>query len=192
MRERASKSLRSRLFVGAVACVGVLALTQCKSDSTAPVKVAATDLAAPVNSSVVKAVEGQTFSFSDGGAFAPALAGQPLTMAFTNTSSAAPTATIVVGGVTYVATTTFGSCIFTFSTAFFGQLVWVINPCSFIVGTAGIPANGQTTNMTLLFRLGSGSSVPITLPGAINPDGSVTLNGVEIGTVTVTNATGGA
>lgn len=189
---------RRRLTVSAAACVGVLALTQCKSDSTAPGKVAAANVVAPISTSTVAAVSGQTFTFPGGGAaLSPALAGQTISLTFSNTTAANPTTTVTSAAGSFTASTSFGSCIFTVSTSTIpgitvGQVI-TVNPCQLNVQTGGVQATGQATTVNILLQLGLTPSAPQQSQVTINPTtGTVTVNGVNTGTVTLTPVTGGA
>ena len=117
-------------------------------------------------------------------------------VAFTSTD-ASPTFAISAGGATATGTTTFGSCIFTITASTFpvgsklavGQSVRV-NPCQLKVATSGGSANGLPSNRDVKFVLGTVNSNGKNLPVAINANGSVVLNGVTIGTVTIAVVTG--
>ena len=194
------KVWRTRLFAGAVACTAVVALTQCDTEATAPQKVAAGNLVAPVQATVIKAVEAQTFSFTNAGAvLSPVLANKSFTLTFTNTSAASPTTTVVVpgtGGGTFVAATTYGSCIFTITSSTIagitvGQQI-TVNPCTLNVATGGVKANGQATTVNILLQLGQIPSATNQSTVIIDPTtGIVTINNVNTGTtVTLATATG--
>lgn len=189
--------------VAAVLAVGV-ASTACKDDSTAPkVMVAATDAVVTVNSNVTSALVGTTFNFAGGaGALAPAVANQNLALTFGGTATV-PTADMVITSSTGAtvgtlgANVTFGSCIFVVSRSSFpaghslalGQTV-TVNPCNIRIGTTGAVANGQATSRSVALLLGAAASSGASVIVAVTPSGGITLNGNNVGTVTLTPISG--
>lgn len=108
---------------------GVLTVLGCPGgDEEEPLKVAATDAVLNGDSTVVRALENQPFTFASGEALSPALADQPITLTFTNTAAATPTFTVTAPNVRgtdgnparATGTTAFGSCTFSVAT---GQTV---------------------------------------------------------------------
>jgi len=202
MRKRGLSGPRSRLMVGALTCVAALFLTQCK-DAVAPEKVVTEDIVVPITVATVAAVEGVTFSFpaAAGAVLAPALANQPFSVAFTNTASATPTASFAVPGATgtdgqpgrIVATTTFGSCIFTVTSTNLPNipLTITVNPCSINASTGGVPATGASTTVGAAVVFGTATSGTAVVVVNVSPTGVVTINGANAGTVTVVSVTGG-
>lgn len=195
MRQYRSTVLSQRIAAIVVASSAVLALTQCKKSPTEPIKVAAADLNAPLNSSVAAAAVGKTFTFNGGGAvLAPALTGQTFSATFTSASAVTFATT---GGGSASATVAYGSCIFTISISTItglpsGTTVTIPN-CSLTFNTTGHPANGTTSSVNAFLTFGTFFSVPLPTNVTINPDGSVTLpGGGGLGTVTITNGTGAA
>jgi hypothetical protein len=171
-----------------------------------PLKVAATDAVLTVNSTVVRALDNQPFTFSSGEALSPALANQPVTLTFTNTAAATPTFTVTAPNVRgtdgnpagATGTTAFGSCSFSVASSTFqggtgpqvGQTI-TVNPCRVDAATGGI----QTTVLTqvqIRVALGLTFSQFRVADIVINPTtGEVTLNNVATGqTVTLQLATG--
>ena len=120
----------------------------------------------------------------------------PTTLAFTSTS-ATPSFSIASGVSTATGTTTFGSCIFTIVSSNFpagpltvGRGDININPCTLNVATAGGRADGSTTTRSVRLTLGTAVSNPVDLPVTINANGTVVINNVTVGTVTVSPVTG--
>lgn len=194
------KVWRTRLFAGAVACTAVVALTQCDTVATAPKQVVAANLTVATTKATVPALEAQTLSFAGAGAvLATGTAGASFTLALTNTAAATPTATIIIAGATntnVVSTTTFGSCIFTVTSAtgpfaflFPAGRVITIDPCQITVNAAG-QQTGTTSTNPILVKLGTFNSAPLQIPVTISPTGVITIAGTTVGTTTVTNATG--
>ena len=194
---------RARVSAGAVLCAAALAVSACKKTPTAPIKVAATNTVAPVTKAVVAAIEATPFTFPNGGgALAPALTGQTITLTVTNTAAATPTTTIAVPGVTgtngqpgrVVASTTFGSCIFLVTSSNIasipvGSTITVPN-CTLNVGTAGAPATGATVSVPSTMTLGTSTSSPVNLPVTVSPTGTVTVGTTTVGTTTTVTGTG--
>jgi hypothetical protein len=190
---------------------GEEAATPVTPPTTAPVAVAASDLAVPVAPATVQTLEAQTFTFSSGAALTPALANQPITLAFTNTTSATPTATVTAPNVRgtdgqparFAGTTEFGSCTFVVTTSTFpagsgpqvGDRI-TVNPCQVNVSTGGVQATGQATTVQILLQLGATPSAANQSTVSINPTtGVVTINNVTlpagVGSVTLQTFTGG-
>jgi len=188
----------------------------------APVVVAASDLAIAAAANTVQSIEGQTFALANGSAIAtpaaggcnptcPTLATQPITVTFTNTNLATPTATIVAPNVTgtdgqparFSGPTTFASCTFvvTLSTFPLGSGPQVgntitVNPCQIIAETGGVQATGQATTVQILLQLGAVPSAANQATVSINPTtGVVTINNVTlsaaVGSVILQTVTGG-
>lgn len=196
--------------------VGALTVLGCGGgeEQAAPVQVvpSGTVTQVPLATTTVQAVAAQTFSFPTGGAaISPALANQPITLAFTNTASATPTATVIAPnvrgtdgqlGARFSATTTFGSCTFVVTTSTFppgtgpqvGDTI-TVNPCQLNVSTGGVQATGQATTVQVLLQLGAIPSAENQSTVSINPTtGVVTVNNVTlpagVGTVTLIPVTG--
>ena len=155
------------------------------------------NVSTPVTALNAAAVVNTPFSFPAG---VPAFGttGTATTLALTNTA-ASPTFSITSGGRTATGVTTFGSCIVTVTASTFlppsplavGQSI-TINPCSLNVGTSGGAANGSSNATNVSLVLGTVASSNVVLPVIINPNGSVVINNVIVGTVTVAVVTGGS
>lgn len=203
-----------RTVVRLMAMVGVLAgaltLLGCPGgDEEEPLKVAATDAVLNVNSTVVRALENQPFSFASGAALSPALANQPMTLTFTNTATATPNFTVTAPNVRgtdgnparATGTTAFGSCTFSVASSTFspgpppagpqvGQTI-TVNPCQVNAATGGIQT-AVLTRLDIRVQLGVTTSQFRVADIFINPTtGEVTLNNVATGqTVTLQLGTG--
>jgi len=183
---------RLMAIVGVLA--GMLTILGCPSEDE-EVLVAGSNTVIPANSTTVRAIEGQTFSFPNG---VPALAGldqslatQPVTMAVTPTAF-----TLTSAGRTATGTTTFGSCIFTVQTSNIpgvnpGEQI-TVNPCQVNAQTGGVQATGQATTVQILLQLGVTPSAANQASVSIDSTtGVVTVNNVNTGvSVTLVVATG--
>ncbi len=168
----------TRMVLRLMAVVGVLAgaLTTlgCPGGQEAegPVLVAASDASIPVDSTSAQALEGVTFTLPSGEAISspaaggcnpacPALATQPITVTFANTTSPTPNATLASGGNTATGTTTFGSCTFKVTSSNFppgtgpqvGNTI-TVNPCQVSAKTEGVQVTGQATTVPISLQLG--------------------------------------
>lgn len=164
--------------------------------------VAATNVSANANAAVVGAVGTTPVVFANGFAGVSA-SGAPVavtgatTVAFSG-SGASPNVSITNGGRTASGVTTFGSCIFTFTASTFtppsdfdvGKSI-TVNPCSLNVSTANKSASGGASQTPVTFSFGSATSNSFTQSVTVNSAGAVSVNGVPVGTVTITNVTGG-
>ena len=173
------------------------ALTACGGGGTsAPIStsIATTNTAAAVTATTAAAVVNEPFTFAAG---VPDFGTTtPTTVAFTSTG-ATPAFAISAGGATATGATTFGSCIFTITASTFpaGSKLAVnqsvrVNPCNLNVATSGGNANGAASNREVKFVLGTVDSNGNNLPVVINADGSIILNDVTLGTVTISVVTG--
>ena len=159
--------------------------TTTASSNLPPVAVSATTASAVVN---------QPFAFASG---VPEFGTTtPTTVAFTS-SGATPAFAISADGATASGPTTFGSCIFTITASTFptgsklavGQSVRV-NPCNLNVTTAGGNANGAPADREVKFVLGTLNSSGRNLAVVINSNGTVVINSVLFGSVTISVVTG--
>ena len=149
---------------------------------------------AAVTASTAAAVVNQPFTFESGVPDFGTTA--PTTLQFTS-ATATPAFAISSGGFSASGATTFGSCIFTITSSTFpagsklavGQSVRV-NPCSLNAATSGGNANGSASDREVKFVLGTLNSNGKNLPVVINANGSVVINGITIGTVTISVVTG--
>ncbi|HVZ47248.1 MAG TPA: hypothetical protein VG916_00565 [Gemmatimonadaceae bacterium] len=165
-------------------------LTQCKSEPTAPVKVAAGNLNVAMSSNVASAAVGKTFTFPGGGAaLTSSLAGQTFALTFTSSSAA----TFAVGTGTASAAVAYGSCTFTVTGSTIAGLpngVYTIPNCNMTFNTSGTPVGGTATVGATL-TLGGVLSNPIEVSVTIDSNGTVAIGSSTLGTVTITNGTGG-
>ena len=173
------------------------ALTACGGGGTsAPISTLTptSNLTAAVTATTAAAVVNKPFTFAAG---VPDFGTTtPTTVAFTSTG-ATPAFAISAGGSTATGATTFGSCIFTITASTFpaGSKLAVnqsvrVNPCNLNVATSGGNANGAASNREVKFVLGTVDSNGNNLPVVINADGSIILNDVTLGTVTISVVTG--
>lgn len=215
------KVFRLTASVGVLA--GMLTIFGCGSGNRAPepVSVAQSDISVPVAANTAQSLEGLTFAFANGSAITspasggcdpacPSLATQPITLTFTDTSAAQPTATITAPNVVGTdgqparmsGTTVFGSCTFRVALSTFlpgsgpqvGNTI-TVNPCQFNVKTGGVQANGQATTVQILLQLGANPSAAQQSTVSINPTtGVVTINNFTlpagVGSVTLVVVTG--
>jgi hypothetical protein len=156
------------------------------------------------NAAVLGAVGTTPVTFANGfsgvdGSGNPVSISGATTVAFGSTG-AGPVATISNGGFTASGPTTFGSCIFTFTTSNYADSSplgkgkqFRVDPCTLNVNTAGFAANGNAINTTGFFNFGVNNSAPFVVsPVTINANGTVFLGTTSVGTVTVSNVTGGS
>ena len=158
-------------------------------------KVAAADTVIAASPTAVPAVVSIPFAFPGG---VPDLGTTvTTTIAFTSTGTL-PNFTIDAPGQgTATGSTEFGSCIFRVTNSSFpathrlgaGRII-TINRCTFILNTKGSPANGTPITRTIVWQLGGGVSVPISITLTIRADGVVVVNSVTIGSTTVNEVTG--
>lgn len=180
--------------------------TACKRSTDAPVLVAAVDFVAPVNDAITDAVEGITFTFPGAAAAAfsePSLAGQTAALTFNNPDTGPTTTTVNFTSATgastgsFTANVTYGSCVFAVAASSFptghrlstGQIV-TVNPCNIRLGTQGAPADGVARARAAVFILGAAASTGTTVTVTVNPGGSITVNGRDVGTVTLVPVSG--
>lgn len=161
--------------------------------SEAPVMAVAADAQVPAAAAVTAAVVDVPFTFTA----VPALGTTATTtIAFTSTATT-PAFSIASGGMTATGVTTFGSCIFAVTSSNFpaghalalGQTV-VVNPCNLNVNTTGAVANGVATSRSVALLLGAAASAGSSVIIAVTSGGALTLNGNNVGTVTLTPVSG--
>ena len=171
-------------------------LAACGGGDSLPVTTttSTSNVTAAVSSSTAAAVVNQPFTFAAG---VPDFGTTtPTTVTFTS-ATATPAFAISADGFTASGPTTFGSCIYTVTSSTFpagsklavGQSVRV-NPCNLNVATAGGNANGAPADREVKFVLGSVNSNGKNLAVVINANGSVVINSITIGTVTISIVTG--
>ena len=171
------------------------ALAACGGGGPLPdTTIATSNLTAPVNANIAAALVNQSFTFAAG---VPDFGTTtPTTMTFTS-AAASPAFAISGDGFAASGLTTFGSCIYTVTASTFpagsklavGQSVRV-NPCNLNVATANGNGNGASADREAKFVLGTLNSSGKNLPVAINANGSVVVNNITIGTVTISVVTG--
>jgi hypothetical protein len=189
--------LRLMAIVGGLG--GALMVLGCSGgDGGTSTEIATHDAAIPIDSRTVQALEGQTFMLSSGATISPELADQPMSLTFTNTAEATPTATVTVPDVQgtdgnpaqFTSTVTFGSCTFTVTASNFPSRgpqrgdKFTINPCHYDVATHGIRTNHGTL-VNILVRLGLIPSASQQAAVMIAYDGEVTVNGVDTGYIVI-------
>jgi hypothetical protein len=119
------------------------------------------------------------------------------TVAFSTGTATSPVATFTSSGLTATATTTFGSCLFTFAansrhpaTHPFGPgKTFKVDPCSITIPTANTKADGNTQIMDISMTFG-GYTITYGYPVVVDSSGAVTIGGTKVATVTVVNTTG--
>jgi hypothetical protein len=136
-----------------------------------------------VSSNNVQALVGQPLTFQNGSIFDPSLGNNPATLTFTSQNQASLTS----GGSTSSATTTFGSCTFTFTQGPLAGKRITFTTCTFQVTAGNVTAGGGAVSGTLTLTLsgpnGSGSSAVITVQVSILANGTLLINGVSTGIV---------
>lgn len=154
-------------------------------------QVASSNVTAAVTASTVAGVAAEPFVFSSG------VSDFGTTSATTVTLNSASSFSVSSSEGSASGNLGFGSCIFTVTTSTFpstsplglGKTV-TINPCSITVNTAGLRAEENAIARAVRFVLGVNTSQPKDLQVDISTDGTVTVKGVAVGTVTLTPATG--
>ncbi len=182
------------LLASALALAAVLSACGGGGSSSPPVQVVTTNATLAANPTSVPALANTPLGFTNG---VPAFGTTAeTTLLFTSTSTS-PGFSIASGGATATGATTFGSCIFTVGASTFpassplgmGRTV-TVNPCSIAANTAGSPANGAPALRNITLQLGAVSSRAASITITVSPTGSIAINGVTAGTVTLANATG--
>lgn len=190
----------NKLTLASLVVASGLLLSACGGDgNSAPPMVASANTTATINkdtgAATVGAVLDKTFTFPAG---APALGtSSNTTIKFAGTGTA-PTFTIAAAEGTATGATTFGSCIFTVTASTFppnhplglGKTL-TVSPCALNIATAGAPADDSPASRIVNMVLGTTTSTGAPFTVTINPNGSVTINGANVGSVTLTPATGG-
>jgi hypothetical protein len=178
-------------LISLVAAAAMLAACGGGGGSSEPDQVASANVTAPITSSSVAAVTGESFTFSGGvSKFGTAT---PTTVTLDSASSFA----IASNEGTASGNLGFGSCIFTVTQSTFpaghalalGKVV-TVHPCSITVATAGVTAEANATARAVSFVLEGNASVANSLTVDIADNGTVIVDGVSVGTVTLTPATG--
>jgi len=177
-------------LISLVAASAMLVACGGGGDASLPQVAATGNLSSNVNAATVGALSGESFNFANGVSGFGTNTATAVTLN-TNTFSVASSQGVASGNLT------FGSCIFTVTNSTFpagfplvaGARV-EITPCSMSVTTGGLLVDANAATRAVAFILGISTSVARNLPVDVDANGVVTVNGVRIGTVTLTNATG--
>jgi hypothetical protein len=154
---------------------------------------ASSDTTVAVNSTSLAAVPAQGMTFPGGITEFGTTADTTVAL----NSGASPTFSIGDGTGTASGPLAFGSCIFNITASTFpaasplgvGKTI-TLHPCSLNAATAGVPADGVAAQRDLRLVLGTHTSAARKVVVVISPDGSVTISGTNVGTVTVKPVTG--
>jgi hypothetical protein len=200
MSDTSVRPITSRLMVATAVLALALLPAACDKETTAPTMVVAGNTTLATSPTVAAAVAGTTFNFPAGAAaIAPSLAGQNLALTFTSGTAATMAFTnaagVSTGNVTVAVS--YGSCIFAVTSSNFpaghslalGQTV-TVNPCNLSVATTGAVANGVATSRSVALLLGAAASAGSSVIVAVTAGGALTLNGANVGTVTLTPVSG--
>lgn len=150
----------------------------------------------PANgAAAVQAVVAQPLTFAAG---VPALGTAGPTTLTIASSTSGPTFSVAAAGGQASGRLGFGSCVFTVTTSTFVAphplapgSVSTISPCSISVATAGLPATGAAGSAEVQMVLGTAASTPVSVPVAVSPTGTVTVNGSTLpATVSTAPVTG--
>ena len=194
-----------KVSLACMVLAGGLLLTACGGGGSTPVAttpVAATNLSANATATVVSAIGTTPVVFANGfsgvdTAGAPVSVTGATTVAFSGTG-ATPNVSITNGGFTASGVTTFGSCIFTFTTSTFPSghpfsagRVTRVDPCTLTINTANMTANGFPALKAAQFAFGNFVSNSFNQSVTVNSNGSVTSGNITLGSTTITNVTGG-
>jgi hypothetical protein len=173
----------------AAAAASLVACGGGDDDSTSAV--AATNLTAPIKADTVAAVTGQSFAFNSG------VPDFGTTSATTLKFDTASTFSVSSAEGTASGDLSFGSCIFTVRNSTYAAgsplatgAVVEVSPCSLNVQTASVSVSASATAVPVTFSLGTAVSVTQDFSVDILDDGSVVVNGSDVGTVQTTDATG--
>ncbi len=187
----------NRLTLASIAISGGLLVSSCggSSSSTPATPVVASDTTVTMNTTTGPASIGALLNipvtFPNG--IAALGTTKSTTLTFKGTA-AAPTFELTTADGTAKGNLSFGSCIFTFtsstilSLAINGTYTVTINPCSVTLGTKGQSANGLAQSGTIIYNFqGSTLSANFPVTYTISANGSITLNGVFLGTGVLTS-----
>lgn len=173
--------------------LGAVLLAGCGGGGGATTMVATADLTAPVTASSVPAVSGESFAFSSG---VPSFG-----TTTTTTVQITSTSTFAVSSADGTASgnLTFGSCIFTVTASTYvaphplamGGVV-TVNPCNIVVDTSGLAAEQNAVARAVSFVLAGNASLANQITVDIQSDGTVIVDGVNVGDVTLSPVTGGS
>jgi hypothetical protein len=183
-----------KLILVLAAIVSSVTLVACGGGDDPAPAVVATNTDVATNANTAAAVANLPFVFPSG---VPELGTTAsTTLSFTNTATT-PAFAIASGGMQAQGTTTFGSCIFVITQSTFpaghrlalGQTI-TVNPCNIRANTAGKSNNGVAENRAVSLILGAALSQGVTVTINVNEGGQLTINGRDVGTVTLTPVTG--
>ncbi len=210
MKENKCRTSSRRLAVVGV-LAGALLLFGCPGgEEQVQPKVGANDADINVNSTVVRALEDQPFTFASGEALSPALADQLVRLTFTNTATDKPNFTVTAPTVrgtdgnaaSASGTVEFGSCTFIVTATNFGPNFRglrqgdriTVEKCSVLAKTRGVPVDVPTKLEIALVLQKTTSNSGFAVISINSLTGEVTLNSVLSGhfvTLTIVTGTGG-
>jgi hypothetical protein len=144
-----------------------------------------------VTASTVAAVTGKSFSFNSG------VSALGTTSPTTVSVDSASTFSVTSAQGNASGNLSFGSCIFTVTASTFPAgsplatgKVLEVQPCALEIPTAGIVTSAPATVLSVTFNLGGALSAAQSFTIDVLDNGTVTVNGTTVGTVTVTPSTG--
>ena len=191
----------NKISLAALALGGSMLLSACGGGNDSPLRPISTanaDLTVAVTQSTVQAALGKSVTFTSG------ISGlgttTPTTLTLSGSDLAKPDLSIKSGTFEAKGKMTYGSCIFTITESTFvpsatfpklqvGQTT-EITPCDMKLATSGSTGNGSSSEIPMTFLLGSDISGSVPLIGTISSTGTVSVNGVVVGTVAVVVTTG--
>jgi hypothetical protein len=193
-----SKTLFQRLGLMAATAITAVALVACGGDSSAPAKkVATSDLGITIaagttqEAAIISALKAAPYTFTNNLVIGGVTYQQPVKITVTGTTladlkysledSSTPKMTLTNEALA------FGSCIFKVA----GQPDTPFNPCTLNVALKGktfTPGGPFTARITWLLATNFASSIDETV--SISADGQVTIGGIFVGTVPVSDVTG--
>jgi hypothetical protein len=178
----------------AVAVAGV-ALTGCfwDSGSDSTLAVASTDLTTAASETTIAAVVNTDYEF----AAVPVFGTDSTTIVSFTSATATPAFSIRSAGMAATGVTTFGSCIFTVTASTFPSSaplalgkVLEVEPCALKVKIKGVQAGNQVASLATEFILGTLTSGSVTKTVTIDANGTVSVGGIVLGSVTLVQSTG--
>lgn len=188
-----------KIFLAAFVLAGSMQLAGCGGgDNPTHTAVVTTPTTATINpttgAAVVQAVLGKRLSFNAG---ISAFGTTTPTVLTLSGSGATPSFSLTSGSDTAKGQMTYGSCIFTVTSSTYPaghrlakDQVTKVSPCALTLDTAGKIANGNPSSSNVTFVLDASTSSPETVIVSINANGSVMVNGIEVGSATVVITTG--
>lgn len=157
---------------------------------------ASSNLSSNVTASNAAAIQGLPFTFASG---VPDFGTSQTTTVTVTGTSGTDTFAIASGGNTASGQLNYGSCIFKFTASTFpaasplavGNTITIAD-CHFNVNTKGTSATGLEFQRVANLVLNAAASAGVTVTVSVNGDGTVVVNGVGAGSVTLTPLTGSA